>query len=42
MSLIWHGLTSAAGPFIPLWLRRRARRGKEDPARLSERYGHGA
>ncbi|MCX7372989.1 MAG: 3-deoxy-D-manno-octulosonic acid transferase [Alphaproteobacteria bacterium] len=42
MSLILHGLTSAAGPFIPLWLRLRARRGKEDPARLSERYGHGA
>jgi len=25
--------------FLPLWLRRRAKAGKEDPARLSERYG---
>ncbi len=42
MSLIWHGITAAAGPFVPLWLRLRARRGKEEPSRLAERYGHGA
>lgn len=28
-----------AGPLLPLYLRRRARRGKEDPARMAERYG---
>ena len=27
------------GPVLPFYLRRRARRGKEDPARLAERYG---
>ena len=32
-------LTNAAGPFIPRWLDLRARRGKEDPARLNERRG---
>ncbi|MCS6890784.1 MAG: 3-deoxy-D-manno-octulosonic acid transferase [Rhodovarius sp.] len=42
MSLIWHGITSAAGPLVPLYLRYRVRQGKEDPARLHERYGHGA
>jgi 3-deoxy-D-manno-octulosonic-acid transferase len=26
-------------PFLHLWLRKRARRGKEDPARLPERFG---
>jgi len=42
MSLLWHLASSAAAPFLPFWLRRRARRGKEDPARLEERYGRGA
>ena len=32
-------LTTLAGPFLVLWLRRRARRGKEIPARLAERFG---
>jgi 3-deoxy-D-manno-octulosonic-acid transferase len=32
--------TSLAGPLLlPLWLRRRAARGKEIAARLGERYG---
>jgi len=39
MSLLWHFATSAAAPFIPFWLKRRASRGKEDLARLEERYG---
>lgn len=38
-----HDLYSAAwriaGPLLPLYLRRRARRGKEDPTRLRERFG---
>ncbi len=42
MSLMWHFATSAAAPFLPLWLKRRARRGKEELARLEERYGRGA
>ena len=42
MSLIWHFATSAAAPVLPYWLKRRARQGKEDLARLDERYGHGA
>ena len=29
----------AAGPLVPYWLSRRATKGKEDPARLSERRG---
>ena len=32
-------LTALAAPFAPLALRRRARRGKEDPGRLGERLG---
>src|SRR4051812_11871540 len=28
-------------PFASAWLGRRARRGKEDPDRVSERYGYG-
>jgi 3-deoxy-D-manno-octulosonic-acid transferase len=32
--------TTALSPLLPLWLRRRVARGKEDPSRLSERYGH--
>ena len=31
--------TAAAAPLLPLWLARRARRGKEIAARLPERYG---
>ncbi len=34
--------TSAAGPLVGLWLNARARRGKEDPLRLQERYGYSA
>jgi 3-deoxy-D-manno-octulosonic-acid transferase len=33
-------LTTLLVPFASTWLGRRARRGKEDPARLRERYGH--
>ena len=33
---------TALAPLLPAYLRRRAARGKEDPARLSERYGEGA
>lgn len=32
-------LTTVAGPFLVLWLRYRAHRGKEIPARLPERFG---
>jgi 3-deoxy-D-manno-octulosonic-acid transferase len=32
-------LSDLAGPFLTLWLKVRARRGKEDPSRLSERLG---
>ncbi len=42
MSLLWHMASSAAAPFLPWWLRRRAGRGKEELARLDERYGRGA
>ena len=42
MSLLWHFATTAVQPLIPFWLRRRAARGKEDAARLEERYGRGA
>jgi 3-deoxy-D-manno-octulosonic-acid transferase len=31
--------TAAVRPLLPLWLRFRVDRGKEDPARLNERYG---
>jgi 3-deoxy-D-manno-octulosonic-acid transferase len=40
--LAWRAATSLAAPLLPLWLARRARRGKEDPARLRERRGEGA
>jgi 3-deoxy-D-manno-octulosonic-acid transferase len=33
-------LTHLASPLLPLWLHARARRGKEDAARLPERFGH--
>ncbi len=42
MSLLWHFATSAAAPLLPYWLKHRAKKGKEDPARLEERYGFGA
>lgn len=31
---------TALTPFLRGWLRRRAQRGKEDPARMGERFGH--
>lgn len=34
--------TTCLAPAAPLWLRWRLRRGKEDGARLGERYGHAA
>ncbi|WP_338661621.1 3-deoxy-D-manno-octulosonic acid transferase [Pararoseomonas sp. SCSIO 73927] len=40
--LAWRAATTLAAPLLPLWLARRARRGKEDPARLRERCGEGA
>ena len=36
---LYRGLSPALGPFIPLFLRRRLQRGKEDGARLNERLG---
>lgn len=36
---LYRGAASAVAPFAPLLLRRRARHGKEDPARLDERKG---
>lgn len=38
----WRGATTFGGALLPLWLSHRARRGKEDPARLGERRGEGA
>ncbi len=35
----YSGLTRALGPILPLWIKRRALKGKEDPARQSERFG---
>ncbi|ALK08541.1 3-deoxy-D-manno-octulosonic acid transferase [Blastochloris viridis] len=35
----YRGLAAAVRPFVPIYLDRRVRRGKEDPERLSERYG---
>jgi len=32
-------VTRVLAPLLPLWLQRRARRGKEDPLRLGERLG---
>lgn len=37
--LAYRSATSLLTPFLPLWLGRRARAGKEDPARLGERFG---
>ena len=41
-ALILHLAATALAPLLPLHLRRRAARGKEDPARLHERYGEDA
>ncbi len=41
-ALVWRWVASAIAPVLPFHLRRRARRGKEDAARLAERYGQGA
>lgn len=32
-------LTTLAAPFLPLWLRYRSAKGKEDPKRIGERFG---
>ncbi|XP_022778773.1 uncharacterized protein LOC111320362 [Stylophora pistillata] len=40
MHFIYRFLTHVAKPFLPGYLERRTRRGKEDRARLTERYGH--
>lgn len=37
--VMYRALTSAVSPFMPLYLARRQRRGKEDAARLPERFG---
>lgn len=42
LACTWHWAATAAAPVLPLYLRRRVRRGKEDPDRLSERFGAGA
>lgn len=36
---LYSGATTALGAFAPVWLNARARAGKEDPARLRERFG---
>lgn len=38
-SQLYHILTAALTPLLPLWLWRRMRKGKEDKIRLQERYG---
>jgi 3-deoxy-D-manno-octulosonic-acid transferase len=42
LGLLWRWAAAALAPLLPLHLRRRAARGKEDAARIAERYGHGA
>lgn len=37
--LAYRILTAGLAPLLPLWLKRRARAGKEDSTRLAERYG---
>jgi 3-deoxy-D-manno-octulosonic-acid transferase len=37
---LYRGLTLLAAPAVRPWLRRRARHGREDLARLGERFGH--
>jgi 3-deoxy-D-manno-octulosonic-acid transferase len=39
MLLIYRAATTLLGPLAGLWLDARARRGKEDPARVGERFG---
>src|SRR5262245_35021394 len=39
---VWRLAAAAAHPLAPLLLRQRAARGKEEPARFSERLGAGA
>lgn len=36
---LWRGTGHLLGPLVRLWLQSRARRGKENPARLQERFG---
>jgi 3-deoxy-D-manno-octulosonic-acid transferase len=36
---VYHGLTAAVGPLASLWIGRRLKQGKEDPARVGERRG---
>ena len=36
---LYRGSTRIAGPFAGLVLKRRLKRGKEDPTRVSERHG---
>jgi 3-deoxy-D-manno-octulosonic-acid transferase len=38
----YRGLAAAVRPLVPFYLDRRVKRGKEDPKRLGERYGHAA
>lgn len=40
MMVLYRSLTFAAAPFLPYWLARREKKGKEDPARRGERLGH--
>jgi len=35
----YSGLTKVMAPILPLWLKRRALKGKEDPTRQGERFG---
>lgn len=42
LACTWHWLATAAAPFLPAYLRRRVRRGKELTDRLPERFGAGA
>ncbi|MGH7076076.1 MAG: 3-deoxy-D-manno-octulosonic acid transferase [Stellaceae bacterium] len=39
LATLYRALTLAAGPLAPFYLARRARRGKEEPARRGERFG---
>src|SRR5581483_1150696 len=36
----YRAVTAAVSPLIPFWLYLRSRKGKEDPARLRERFGY--
>ena len=40
MLALYRSLTAVASPAIRAYLARRASAGKEDPARMSERYGN--